>query len=176
MTYSGKTIKDKIGVENREVGRRTPLPPPSNPYTAQEATAYKGDCKCEGGREKEKRTGPPHRGGGPPPFNREKKKKRKERKRPKGEATTKRTKFQHSFFLTNLLQFLQSRCINSGFLKIDDTGLDNFLDNTLVNFTLFFLLTSPSPRVRPWIIGASLEKKKKREERKSGQGHMKVVE
>jgi len=130
-------------------------------------------------REGERRRREPARlieGGVRPPSTEKKKKKRKERKRPKGEATTKRTKFQHSFFLTNLLQFLQSRCINSGFLKIDDTGLDNFLDNTLVNFTLFFLLTSPSPRVRPWIIGASLEKKKKREERKSGQGHMKVVE
>jgi len=98
MTYSGKTIKDKIGVENREVGRRTPLPPPSNPYTAQEATAYKGDCKCEGGREKEKRTGPPHRGGGPPPFNREKKKKKERKKETEGRSDNKTDEIPAFFF------------------------------------------------------------------------------
>lgn len=56
------------------------------------------------------------------------------RPRVKWKITTKRNLSNAAY----LLQLLQGRCIDASFLEVYNTGVDNVLNDALVNFTLFF--------------------------------------
>lgn len=60
----------------------------------------------------------------------------------KWRITTKRNHSSPAY----LLQLFQGRCIDASFLKINNTGVDNLLNDALVNFTLIFA-PLPEPRV-----------------------------
>lgn len=70
--------------------------------------------------------------------------------------TTKRNRSNSAY----LLQFFQGRCINTSFLKVNNTRADNFLNDALVNFTLFIRtitrITSHTP------VSVRLKRKRRR--------------